>query len=76
MQTENKYYGMVLPEKMELNRRPKQVPEWMRPEKKKWDRPRFRWVERIGHVMAKNGLEGRWIGKEEWRMGDPNTIMT
>jgi hypothetical protein len=53
---------------MEEGRMPKEVTEWHPPGRRKPDRPKLTWAEKIRGLMGEKGLMGAdWNDRSNWR---------
>ena len=61
------WYGHV--KRMQEQRLPKLIMEWIPIERKKKGRPKKPWVEGVQEAMIVRGLEAdQWMDREEWRL--------
>lgn len=63
-----KWYGHLM--RMDENRWPKKIYNYMPPERRKRGRPKKKWTEDVEESMAARGLrEGDWMDREQWLLG-------
>ena len=62
------WYGHV--KRMQEERLPKLIMEWIPEERRKRGRPRKTWMERVQAAMEKRHLEmDQWLNRKEWCLG-------
>jgi hypothetical protein len=62
------WYGHV--KRMQEERLPKLIMEWMPGERRKRGRPRKTWMEGVGAAMTTRLLESdQWLNRNEWFLG-------
>jgi hypothetical protein len=63
-----KWYGHV--KRMQDERLPKLIMEWIPGERRKRGRPRKMWMEGVGAAMKTRHLEAdQWLNRKEWCLG-------